>query len=96
MRTDPRIRQTWNTISQNLESANESAQVNLFTFSRKVLDPCFSSIGGCFQSVTAPCCLSREERLRRHRSGGSGGGRSRGRGGAEYGFDFYDDWSTLR
>lgn len=86
MRPDPRIRQTWNQISQNLESANESAQVNLFTFSQQVIHPCFASVRGCFQSATAPCLLSREERLRR--------GRGRTRGRAEYSFDFYDDWEN--
>lgn len=86
MRTDPRIRQTWNQFSQNLESANESAQVNLFTFSEKYINPCFSSIGACLQSCTAPCLPNREDRLRRNR------GRRRGR--AEYGFDFYDDWEN--
>ena len=86
MRTDPRLLQTWNQISQSLESVNESAQANLFSFSQRFLDPCLSSVGGCFRSATAPCCLTREERLRRNR------GRTTGR--AEYGFDFYDDWEN--
>ena len=86
MRTDPRVLQTWNQISQNLESANESAQATLFSFSQRFLDPCLSSVGACFRSATAPCCLTREERLRRNR------GRTTGR--AEYSFDFYDDWEN--
>ncbi|KAI9883395.1 MAG: hypothetical protein M1823_004831 [Watsoniomyces obsoletus] len=108
MRTDPRLRQTWNTISSNLESANESAQVNLFTFTQRYIQPCFSNLNGCLTSVTGPCttCFySREERLRRSRltRAGGGGGGGRGRGGvgggrsgsrAEYNFDFYDDWDT--
>lgn len=89
MRTDPRLRQTWNTISSNLESANESAQVNLFTFTQRYIQPCVSSVNSCMTSVTAPCFYSREERLRRTR------GRGRGRNTrAEYSFDFYDDWDN--
>ncbi|EON66710.1 hypothetical protein W97_05956 [Coniosporium apollinis CBS 100218] len=83
-RNDPRLRRTLNQLSQNLESANETAQVNLFTFSRRYVNPCFSSLGNCFHACTTPCFPTREERLRRQR------GRSRGR--AEQSFDFYDDW----
>lgn len=86
MRPDPRIRQTWNQFSQNLESANESAQVNLFTFSQRYIRPCFASVNGCIHSCTASCFPHREDRLRRNRG--------RGRGRAEYNFDFYDDWET--
>ncbi|KAI9814910.1 MAG: hypothetical protein M1832_005638 [Thelocarpon impressellum] len=85
MRTDPRVRQTLNQISQNLESANESAQANLFAFSQGYLGPCLASLGACLDSCSAPCFPDREERLRRSR------GRTRGR--AEASFDFYDDWN---
>ncbi|KAI9671559.1 MAG: hypothetical protein M1817_003611 [Caeruleum heppii] len=84
MRTDPRIRRTLNQFSQNLESANESAQANIFTFSQRYLGPCLASLQQCTQSCTAPCFPDREDRQWRSR------GRSRGR--AEFGFDFYDDW----
>ncbi|KAI9767587.1 MAG: hypothetical protein M1840_005624 [Geoglossum simile] len=84
MRTDPRIRQTWNQLSQNLESANESAQANLWTFSQYYLAPCIASLGACVRSCAEPCFPVRDERLRRSR------GRVRGR--AENSFDFYDDW----
>ncbi|KAI9775309.1 MAG: hypothetical protein M1839_001293 [Geoglossum umbratile] len=84
MRTDPRIRQTWNQLSQNLESANESAQANLWTFSQYYLAPCIASFGACIRSCVEPCFPARDERLRRSR------GRVRGR--AENSFDFYDDW----
>ena len=95
MRTDPRIRQTWNQISHNLESANEQAQVNLFTFSQRYIGPCLASIGSCVQSTTAPCFYSREERLRRSRGRGGGAGGGGGRTGRiEFGFDFYDDWEN--
>ncbi|KAI9704127.1 MAG: hypothetical protein M1836_006988 [Candelina mexicana] len=83
-RNDPRIRQTWNQISQNLESANESAQANLFSFSQKYVNPCLSSVNSCVNSCTTSCFPSRDDRLRRSRT--------RPRGRAELNFDFYDDW----
>lgn len=83
-RDDPRIRRTINQLSQNLESANESAQANLYTFGQRYINPCFSSIGNCAGACTAPCFPNRDERRRRHRA------QSRGR--AELSFDFYDDW----
>ncbi|OOQ88395.1 hypothetical protein PEBR_13758 [Penicillium brasilianum] len=80
---DPRIRQRINQISHNLESANESAQEGLYTFSQNYLSPCLSSIGNCVQTCTAPCLPSREDQMRRRR-----------RGRAEANFDFYDDWDN--
>ncbi|KAK4992629.1 hypothetical protein LTR50_000963 [Elasticomyces elasticus] len=84
-RNDPRLRRTLNELSHTLESANESAQANIFTFSQHYLSPCFSSLGTCLQSCAGACLPSRDERKRRR-----GRGRSRGR--AEQSFDFYDDW----
>ena len=83
-RSDPRITRTINTISQNVETATETAQAGIYTFSSNYVGPCFSSIGQCFHSCTEPCFPSREEQMRRRR------GRTRGR--AELNFDFYDDW----
>ncbi|KAH8693714.1 hypothetical protein BGW36DRAFT_463373 [Talaromyces proteolyticus] len=84
MRTsDPRIRQTLNQISHNLESANETAQERFYTFAHEYLAPCFASIGTCLQECTAPCIPSRDTQLRRRR-----------RGRAELNFDFYDDWDN--
>lgn len=83
-RSDPRFRRTLNEISQTIESANESAQANIFTFSHRYLGPCFSSIASSFQSCTSACCPSHEGRARRHRA------RSLAR--PELSFDFYDDW----
>jgi hypothetical protein len=82
--SDPRIRQTFHHISQNLESANETAQEGFYTFSHNFIDPCVTGIKNCVGSCTAPCFPSREDQLRRKR------GRPRGR--AELNFDFYDDW----
>jgi hypothetical protein len=82
-RGDPRIRQTINQISYNLESANESAQEGLYTFSQNYVSPCFASIGNCVYTCAAPCLPTREDRLRRRR-----------RGRAEANFDFYDDWDN--
>lgn len=84
MRTnDPRIRQTLNQISHNLESANESAQEGFYRFGQQYLAPCFASIGNCLAECTAPCLPNRETQLRRRR-----------RGRAELSFDFYDDWDN--
>ncbi|KAK2809164.1 hypothetical protein FQN50_003999 [Emmonsiellopsis sp. PD_5] len=83
--TDPRIRQTINQISHNLESANETAQEGIYTFSHNYISPCLASVKSCVESCTAPCFPSREDQLRRRRRGRFGGR-------AELNFDFYDDW----
>nr|OQO28360.1 hypothetical protein B0A51_04637 [Rachicladosporium sp. CCFEE 5018] len=88
--TDPRFRRRIQDLTQTLESANESAQSNLYIFSQSYVRPCFSSIGGCFYTCVDASCpslnLQNRDRFRRQR----GRGRSRGR--AELNFDFYDDW----
>lgn len=81
---NPELRQTLNTISRNFESANETAQENIYTFTQLVIDPCFSGLKNCLTGCTAPCFPKREDRLRRRRA------RSRGR--SDLHFDFYDDW----
>ncbi|KAG2420780.1 hypothetical protein HFD88_000394 [Aspergillus terreus] len=80
---DPRVRQRINQISHNLESANETAQEGLYTFSQNYVVPCFSSIGNCLYACTSPCLPTREDHYRRRR-----------RGRAEAVFDFYDDWDN--
>ncbi|KAN0075622.1 hypothetical protein V8E54_006892 [Elaphomyces granulatus] len=80
---DPRIRQTINQITHNLESANETAREGVYNFAHEYLSPCFATIGGCIRTCTAPCFPSREDQLRRRR-----------RGRAELSFDFYDDWDN--
>ncbi|CAG8929689.1 unnamed protein product [Penicillium salamii] len=79
---DPRIRQRINQISHNLETANETAQEGLYTFSHNYISPCFSSIGNCLTACTAPCLSGRDDHRRRRR------------GQAEANFDFYDDWDN--
>ncbi|KAL2870865.1 uncharacterized protein BJX67DRAFT_209646 [Aspergillus lucknowensis] len=78
---DPRVRQTINQISHNLESANESAQEGIYKFSHNYVFPCFTAIGNCVYSCTATCLPTREDHLRRRR-----------RHYAD--FDFYDDWDN--
>ena len=80
---DPRWNRTLQHITENLEHANESAQENLYGFTQRYVNPCFSSVTQCVNACTAPCFPAQSDR-RRHR------GRSRGR--EELGFDFYDDW----
>ncbi|KAF2499235.1 hypothetical protein BU16DRAFT_454524 [Lophium mytilinum] len=82
-RGDPRWTRRVDTFVHGIESANESAQANLFTFAHNYIGPCLGSVGNAFHSCTSSCFPSRDDR-RRHR------GRSRGR--AELSFDFYDDW----
>lgn len=81
---NPELRQTLNNLSRNLESANEAAQENIYTFAQRYIDPCLAGVKSCYHSCTASCFPDREEQLRRKR------GRPRGR--PEVNFDFYDDW----
>ena len=83
-RTDPRIRQTLNQISQNIESANLSTQASIFNFSQKYLSPCLASLQSCLEASCQPCFTARDEQRRPHRNA------RRGREG--FGFDFYDNW----
>src|SRR6266536_4952625 len=83
---DPRIRQTWNQISQNAESATENAAAGIWTFQHQYINPCFASIASCFEQCIETCFPDQNERARRLRE------RSRTRGRAESSFDFYDDW----
>ncbi|OBT85459.1 hypothetical protein VE02_06168 [Pseudogymnoascus sp. 03VT05] len=83
---DPRIRQTWNNISQNAETATETAAAGIWSFVHDYINPCFASMGESVEHCTTQCFPDREERARRVRE------RDRARGRAEYSFDFYDDW----
>ena len=84
---NPELRQTLQRVSRNLESANETAQENFYTFSQHYIDPCIASIQACLISCTEPCFPSAAESRKRRRA------RSRTRGRAESNFDFYDDWN---
>ena len=83
---DPRIRQTWNQISQNAETATETAAAGIWTFQHTYINPCFASVAEGFGQCTDQCLGDRDERARRTRE------RGRTRGRAELSFDFYDDW----
>lgn len=83
---DPRIRQTWNQLSQNAESATENAAAGIWAFQHQYMTPCLGSIASAFDQCTAHCFPDRDERARRLRERGRSGGR------AELSFDFYDDW----
>ncbi|KKY28570.1 hypothetical protein UCRPC4_g00501 [Phaeomoniella chlamydospora] len=80
---NPELRQTLQNLTRNIESANETAQENIYTFSQNYVDPCFASIRSCFLSCADPC-FSCGDRKRRKRG--------RSVGGPELSFDFYDDW----
>ena len=88
-RSDPRIRQTLNQISNTLETANLNTQASLFSFSEAYIQPCLSSINTCLEASCYPCIGAQrdfERRRHRNRSGRSNRGRP------ELSFDFYDDW----
>ncbi|KAI9718327.1 MAG: hypothetical protein M1828_006729 [Chrysothrix sp. TS-e1954] len=85
-RSDPRFQRTINQISSNLESANETAQIGLFSFTQNFVKPCLGAAGGCLQQTTDTCFPRRDDRVRRQQ------GRARGR--PELSFDFYDDWEA--
>jgi hypothetical protein len=81
-RSDPRWNRTLQHLTSNIEHANESAQENIYGFTQRYINPCFSSLTQCVNACTAPCFPAHNDR-RRHRT-------TRGR--AESSFDFYDDW----
>lgn len=85
---DPRIRQTWNNISHNAETATETAATGVWQFLHNYINPCFVSIGDSLTQCTTQCFPTSEARARRLRE------RERARGRAEYSFDFYDDWDS--
>lgn len=82
--TDPRIRQTLNQISQNIESVNLTTQASLFTFSQTYVSPCLASLQTCLEASCQPCFPSRDDPRRQHRHVW--------RGRDDLAFEFYDDW----
>ncbi|MDI1491024.1 MAG: hypothetical protein OHK93_002229 [Ramalina farinacea] len=91
--SDPRVRQTLNHITENLESANQRTQATLFTVSENCIQPCLASLQPCLLSfqtcLEASCqpCFSARDDVRRHRQP-----RYSRRGRETAAFDFYDDW----
>ncbi|KAF4977684.1 hypothetical protein FZEAL_5824 [Fusarium zealandicum] len=83
---DPRLRQRWNQIAHDAETATENAAAGIWSFQHHYINPCFSSITNSFEQCTTVCLGDPEDRLRRRRE------RQRSMDGAEYNFDFYDDW----
>lgn len=81
---NPEFRATLHTISRNLESANETAQENIYTFSHNYVDPCLASLRLAFEGCTQCCYPGRDERWERRRR------RQR----EDVSFGFYDDWEN--
>lgn len=88
-RNDPRFRRTLNTISHNLETANETAQVGIFSLTEHCLKPCFYSVGDCITATGSTCFPSGRDDKRTRRAPQR---KARARGRPELSFDFYDDW----
>lgn len=78
------MRQRWNQISQTTETVTENAAAGIWTFGHTYINPCWDAISGGCGDCVATCFGDREERARR-------AGRQ-SRNGAEFSFDFYDDW----
>ncbi len=83
---DPRLRQRWNQITHDAEAATENAAAGIWSFQQHYINPCFGYLTGSLEQCTAVCLGDPDERIRRRRE------RERGRAGAEYSFDFYEDW----
>ncbi|KAI4106599.1 MAG: hypothetical protein L6R37_002100 [Teloschistes peruensis] len=95
-RTDPRIRQTLNQISQTVESAQYSTRDSLFTFSQAYVNPCLSHLSTCLEASCAPCyaCITNASSSNTPADAAARRRRGRRRGREELSFDFYDDWEA--
>ncbi|KAI4253190.1 MAG: hypothetical protein LQ352_003841 [Teloschistes flavicans] len=95
-RTDPRIRQTLNQISQTVESAQYSTRDSLFTFGQAYLNPCLSHLSTCLEASCAPCyaCITNASSSNTPADAAARRRRGRRRGREELSFDFYDDWEA--
>ncbi|KAL8938090.1 MAG: hypothetical protein Q9211_003368 [Gyalolechia sp. 1 TL-2023] len=95
-RTDPRIRQTLNQISQTVDSAQYSTRASLFTFHQTYLAPCISHVSTCFEASCAPCyaCITNAASSTHPSDAAARRRRGRRRGREELSFDFYDDWEA--
>lgn len=87
-RTDPRIRQTLNQITHNLESANIATQASLFSFSETYVSPCLASFRSCLEASCHPCFAARDD-LHQRKPHHRNARRARD----QFAFEFYDDWN---
>ncbi|RDA93046.1 hypothetical protein CP533_0675 [Ophiocordyceps camponoti-saundersi (nom. inval.)] len=86
---DPRLRQRWNQIAHDAEAVTENAAAGIWSIQHHYINPCFGAVASSIERCTATCLGSADERRRRRRDRLHAGG---GAAGAEYSFDFYDDW----
>lgn len=95
-RTDPRIRQTLNQISQTVDSAQYSTRASLFAFHQTYLTPCLSQISTCLEASCAPCyaCITNAAASSHPSDAANRRRKGRRRGREELSFDFYDDWEA--
>lgn len=82
----PRLRQRWNQIAHDAEAATENAAAGIWSIQHNYINPCLGSIAASVDQCAVLCLGNPKDRLRRRRE------REHARGGAEYSFDFYDDW----
>ncbi|KAK6508993.1 hypothetical protein TWF481_003759 [Arthrobotrys musiformis] len=78
---DPRVRQTLNQISDNIESVADTAKFGCFNFTKSYLEPCVNSIAAVCPSpeTVCPCFYHDGSTSRRRR-----------RGRPEFAFEFYN------
>ncbi|KAK6362778.1 hypothetical protein TWF730_000233 [Orbilia blumenaviensis] len=78
---DPRVRQTLNQISDNIESVADTAKFGCFNFTKSYLEPCINSIAAICPSpeTICPCFYHDVSTSRRRR-----------RGRPEFAFEFYN------
>ncbi|KAL8688206.1 MAG: hypothetical protein Q9218_005825 [Villophora microphyllina] len=95
-RTDPRIRQTLNQISNTVDSAQYTTRTSLYTFHQTYLAPCLSQVSTCLEASCAPCyaCISNASSPNTPADAVARRRRGRRRGREELSFDFYDDWEA--
>ncbi|KAL9605171.1 MAG: hypothetical protein Q9219_000105 [cf. Caloplaca sp. 3 TL-2023] len=95
-RTDPRIRQTLNQISQTVDSAQYTTRASLFTFHQTYVAPCLFQVSTCLEASCAPCytCLTNAASSTHPSDAAARRRKGRRRGREELYFDFYDDWEA--
>ncbi|EPS35773.1 hypothetical protein H072_10780 [Dactylellina haptotyla CBS 200.50] len=78
---DPRVRQTLNQISDNIESVADTAKFGCFNFTKSYLEPCVNSIAAVCPSPETVCsCFYHDPANSRRRR----------RGRPEFAFEFYN------